>query len=416
MINSDEEFVVCRNCKAQLEMVRKIEHLSKREIFILENPKRVFNVNFPIRLDNGNTKIISGFRIQYNDALGPTKGGIRFHETVNQEEVSELAFLMSLKTSLVNLPFGGAKGGIRINPKEFSEGELERISRAYIREMINFIGPNQDVPAPDVNTNAKIMAWMMDEYEKIKGGKYPAVITGKPIVNGGSLGRDKSTSKGAFYILEERFKHFDKSKLEVAIQGFGNAGSNIAKMLEEIGFKIVSVSDSKCAIYNKEGLNVSELMEYKKIKKSFKDYKNAKIISNENLLELDVDILIPAALGNVINVKNVKNIKASYILELANAPISTSADEVLNKKGVEIIPDILANSGGVIVSYFEWVQNLSNLYWKENDIDMKLREKILGSYDEVIKEAEKYKISLRTASYSLAINRILEAEKNRGSF
>ncbi len=410
-----QDLILCKNCKKQLEMVKNIEHLGDKELFILKNPRRTLTVNYPVRMDNGQVKIISAFRVQYNDALGPTKGGIRFHPDVDPDEVSELAFLMTLKTSLVNLPYGGAKGGIRINPKNLSKGELERVARGYVREMYKIIGPTQDIPAPDVNTNPKIMGWMMDEYEQIAGEKAPGSFTGKPIEIGGSLGRDTSTARGTFYIIEEKYKNVDKSNLKVAIQGFGNAGSHIAKMLSELGFKIVAVSDSQTGIYNKEGLVIDDLIKFKQSRKSFKEYKNAQHISNEKILELDVEILIPAALGGMIKSRNADKIKANTIVELANAPISTSADTILKEKNIEIIPDILANSGGVIVSYFEWVQNLQNYYWSEDEVNKKLKEKILESYGKVLEISNKFSLTLRTASYFLAINRVLDAEKIRGS-
>ena len=412
-----EEHIVCINCKDELSKVSHIEHLSKEDLVILTNPKRVMNVNYPVRMDNGKIKMISAFRIQYNDALGPTKGGIRFHESVSQEEVAELAFLMSLKTSLTGLPYGGAKGGIKINPKELSEGELERVSRGFIREMFKIIGPHQDIPAPDVNTNPKIMGWMMDEYEQILGQKAPGVITGKPLEIGGSLGRSSSTARGGFFILEEKYKNVeDKSNLKVAVQGFGNAGSHIAKLLSEIGFKIVAVSDSRSGIYDEDGLDIDKLISFKSSRKSFDLYeeKGVELISNEEILELDVEILVPAALGGVINEFNVENIKAKTILELANAPINVSADRILEEKGIEVIPDILANSGGVIVSYYEWVQNLQNDYWEEEKVNSKLKEKIITAYKAVEENSKKYNHSLRTASFAISIHRILEAEKIRG--
>jgi glutamate dehydrogenase/leucine dehydrogenase len=366
-------------------------------------------------MDNGEVKMINGFRIQYNDALGPTKGGVRFHESVNEHEVVELSFLMSLKTSLMGIPYGGAKGGIKINPKELSESEIERVSRGYVHAMYNIIGPHTDIPAPDVNTNSQVMAWMMDEYEKIIGKKSPGAFTGKPIELGGSLGRSTSTSRGAFYIINERFKsEKNKSKLKVAIQGFGNAGYNLAKMLYDSGFCIVAVSDSHTGIYNSKGLNIDKVFKYKKENKTLAGFKGVKEITNEELLELKCEILIPAALGGVITGDNVKKINAKFILEVSNAPISSFADDYLEKNKVEIVPDILANSGGVIVSYFEWVQNLQNFYWTEDEINEKLKKIILDTYAKVIDESKRYKTSLRTASYTISVNRILEAEKLRG--
>lgn len=416
MVYRDDNVYVCSNCRKQLEPVKKLKSIEGNELFILENPKRVLNINYPVMMDDGTVKIFSAFRVQYNDALGPTKGGIRFHETVDQEEVTELAFLMTLKTSLVKIPYGGAKGGIRFNPKEYSQREVERVARGYVREMYKFIGPTQDIPAPDVNTNPQIMAWMMDEYERILGEKAPGIFTGKPILLGGSLGRNQSTARGGFYILEEKFKEVkDKSEITVAIQGFGNAGSFIAKQLAELGFRIVAVSDSKTGLINMNGLDVEALSTLKQARKSFDVCcPDIEKISNNDLLELNVDILIPAALGHIITTNNAKNIKAKTILELANAPITAGADPILEENKIEVIPDILANAGGVIVSYFEWVQNTQNYYWSEGEVNLKLKKQILDAYRTVLTEAESFDLSLRKAAYSCAINRVIAAEKLRG--
>lgn len=422
MIYKNEDLIMCKNCQSQLEKIAGFGYFEDRELEIFKNPKRSLNVNFPLRMDDGSVRLISAFRIQYNDALGPFKGGIRFHQSVNAEEVGELAFLMSLKTSLVGLPYGGAKGGIKINPKELSEGELERVSRGYIDEIHKIIGPNQDIPAPDVNTNPKIMGWMMDEYEKLSGTKAPGAFTGKPLAIGGSKGRDTSTARGGFYILEEKYKNEDKSKLTVAIQGFGNAGSVVAKMLSDVGFKIIAVSDSSTGIIDESGLNVEDLIAHKNSTKNIQNKttgfdsfdEKIKRITNEDLLELDVDVLIPAALGGVITEKNADKIKAKVILELANAPIMPEVDYILLKNNTEIIPDILANSGGVIVSYLEWVQNIQNYYWEEDKVNEKLKELILKAYTEVVKENEIHNQGYRVSSYIIAIKRILEAEKLRG--
>lgn len=413
MVYSNNDIVVCDNCRKHLEYVSKLKFFNSDELEVLKNPRRIISVNYPIRMDDGKTKLVTAFRVQYNDALGPTKGGIRFHESVNMSEVTELAFLMSLKTSLAQIPYGGAKGGVKINPKSLSSGELERVTRGYVKEMIKFLGPQQDIPAPDVNTNPKIMGYMLDEYERITGVKTFASFTGKPVLLGGSLGRDKATAMGAFYILEEKYKNIEKSNLKVAIQGFGNAGSNVALMLSEIGFKIVAVSDSKSSIYDENGFDVDELIEFKKTK-SFNEHVASKITTDE-LLGLDVEVLVPAALGGVINSNNVNLIKSRVILELANSPITPEADSVLNTKKVEVIPDILANSGGVIVSYFEWVQNLQNYYWSLNEVNSKLKFKMLENYDDVLKFSKKHKYNLRVASYLLAMKRIIDAEKMRGN-
>lgn len=409
----NEEILICLNCQKQLEIINKFKKLEPKENLILKNPKRVININYPIKLDNGNIKLIHAFRIQYNDALGPTKGGIRFHETVTEEDVAELAFLMSLKTALVHLPYGGAKGGIKINPKNYSESELERISRGYVRQFYNNLGPQVDIPAPDVNTNPKIMGWMTDEYETLAGKKTPGAFTGKPIILGGSLGRDTATAKGAFFIIEHMCEIKKNINQTVAIQGFGNAGMNLASMLYNLGLKIVSVSDSKTALFDKNGLNIPELIEFKKTN-NFTESKLKKI-TNEELLELNVDFLIPAALGEVITTKNVSKIKAKTIIEVANAPISPDADTLLNKNNITIVPDILANSGGVIVSYFEWVQNTQNFFWTKKMVNDRLKEKIIPPFKQILKVAKEKKLCLRTTSYKYAIDRILEAERARGN-
>lgn len=408
-----DELNMCQKCNLWLEKVKQLKSLSSKDLFILKNPRRVTAVNYPVRMDNGSIRLISAFRVQYNDAIGPTKGGIRMHESVDQEEVSELAFLMSLKTALMGLPYGGAKGGIKIDPTNLSEGELERVSRGYVKEMRNIFGPEKDIPAPDVNTDARIMAWMLDEYEQIVGHSAPGMITGKPIILGGSLGRDTSTARGAFFIINEMFG--DAQGVTVAIQGFGNAGGNLAKFLSVSGFRVVGVSDASGGIYNEKGLNIEAIVANKGTKSGFeKVVSEGSMITNEELLALDVDLLVPAALGGVITKENAGRVKAKKILEVANAPIMSDAEEILEQKGIEIIPDILANAGGVIVSYFEWAQNMQNFYWTEQEVDDRLREKMVSVYTAIKKVQQEEKISVRSASYVLAIARILQAEKLRG--
>src|SRR3989344_5643847 len=353
--------VVCEVCKLQLDKIAEARHLTELELKVLNQPKRVININIPIIMDDGSTRIFPAYRVQYNDARGPTKGGIRFHPKVNKKEINELAFLMSLKCALVDIPLGGGKGGVQVNPRELSEGELQRLSRAYIREFAPFIGPDRDIPAPDVNTNPKVMGWMLDEYEKITGKKAPGVITGKPLTIGGSKGRLYSTSLGGAIILGEYMKSAGKGGkgTTVAIQGFGNVGSHLARILDEWGYKIVAVSDSKGGIYNKSGLDVKKLVK-ENDGKNVQEIGGGEKISNEELLELGVDVVVPAAIENVINIKNMKNIRAKIVLEMANGPVTTGADDYLEEKGVVVLPDILANSGGVVVSYLEWVQNQCN--------------------------------------------------------
>lgn len=409
-----QESIACDNCRLQLDRVRYIEGLDSKDLFILDTPRRVIKVSFPVIMDNGETKLVTGFRIQYNDALGPTKGGIRFHHTVDEDEVNELSFLMALKTSLLDLPYGGAKGGVIVDPKKLSKGELERVSRAFVREIYKMIGPEQDIPAPDVNTNPQIMAWMMDEYEKIVGKKTPGVFTGKPLELGGSLGRSESTARGGFFILQEKYKESDKNNITVAIQGFGNAGSNIARMLKNEGFKIVAISDSSTGLYDANGLNIEELYKFKQQGNSLETYHNVEKINNEDLLKLDVDILIPSALGGVIHMNNVNEIKANVILELANAPINADADIDLENRNIEVIPDILANAGGVVVSYFEWIQNRTGMKWEEEEVNEKLKKMMIKAYHQVVEESKKISKSYRTSAYKIAVNKILKVEKLRG--
>ncbi len=407
--------VVCEVCKLQLDKIAEARHLTELELKVLNQPKRVININIPIIMDDGSTRIFPAYRVQYNDARGPTKGGIRFHPKVNKKEINELAFLMSLKCALVDIPLSGGKGGVQVNPRELSEGELQRLSRAYIREFAPFIGPDRDIPAPDVNTNPKVMGWMLDEYEKITGKKAPGAITGKPLTIGGSRGRLYSTSLGGAIILGEYMKSAGKGGkgTTVAIQGFGNVGSHLARILDEWGYKIVAVSDSKGGIYNKSGLDVKKLVK-ENDGKNVQEIGGGEKISNEELLELGVDVVVPAAIENVINIKNMKNIRAKIVLEMANGPVTTGADDYLEEKGVVVLPDILANSGGVVVSYLEWVQNQCNYYWKEDEVNRKLEEYMGHAFAETEKVRAEAKGSYRRAAYIVAIKRILKAEEDRG--
>jgi glutamate dehydrogenase/leucine dehydrogenase len=410
----NEDLVLCENCKSQLEHIEKLGVFPQNELEILKNPRRVLNVNFPVSMDDDTTKLISGYRIQYNDALGPTKGGIRFHNTISADEVAELAFLMSLKTALLSLPYGGAKGGVKINPKNFSETELEKISRGYVKALFANLGPDYDIPAPDVNTNEKVMAWMLSEYETIAETKAPAAFTGKPISLGGSLGRTEATSRGGFMVIKEYFKDTSPKEISVAIQGFGNVGMHLAKMLYEEGFKVVAVSDSSTGLLDKAGLAIPELVEHKKSGKGFMERSEDKI-SNEKLLELPVTLLIPSALGGVITEKNAQNIQAETIVEMANAPVTPDADEILGKEGIIIIPDILANAGGVVVSYLEWVQNKEDSSWGLDKVNNELDEKMLQALGSVMEKAKERNGTLREASFLIAVERILEAERLKGN-
>ncbi|MBL7054398.1 Glu/Leu/Phe/Val dehydrogenase [Candidatus Woesearchaeota archaeon] len=407
---------ICVNCKNQIDKYIKILNLSTAEVDTLTKPRRSLTFSFPVPMDNGETKIFTGYRVQFNDARGPTKGGIRFHPRADIEEVRTLAFLMTLKCAVVDLPFGGAKGGIIVNPKELSKNELEHLSRAYIKQVYRFIGPDKDIPAPDVNTNPQIMAWMLDEYEKIRQASSPGVITGKPIELRGSKVRDIATALGGAFVLRKFLKtrNLSPEKTEVAIQGIGNAGSNIAKILKDWGHKIVAISDSNCGIYDENGLEIEKVIEYKKEKGTLKGFPNVKEITNEELLELNTNILIPAAMEDQITIKNAEKIKAKIILEIANRPTTPEADSILDKKGISVIPDILANAGGVVVSYLEWVQNSMNYYWSLEEVRKKLEEVMIRSANEMETACIDYKCNMRDALYITSIKKVLATEKLRG--
>ncbi|MEM3374802.1 MAG: Glu/Leu/Phe/Val dehydrogenase [Candidatus Woesearchaeota archaeon] len=404
------------NVKNQLYKLTKVYPLNENELNLLLTPKRIIEVNFPVKMDSGKIKRFKGYRVQYNDARGPTKGGIRFHPNVDLNEVKSLAFWMTMKCAVIDIPYGGAKGGIEVNPKELSQNEIENLSRAYIKAIHEFISPYQDIPAPDVYTNSQIMAWMLDEYEKIKGKHLPGLITGKPIALGGSKGREYSTSLGGAIVLKEYLRILEKnpSEVKLAVQGLGNVGSNIAKILHDWGYKIVAISDSKTGLYDENGLDIPAIIYKKNQNGTIEDYK-AKKITNKELLELDVDVLIPAALENQITKENAHNIKAKIILEMANGPITPEADEILEKKKIAIISDILANAGGVLVSYFEWVQNLYGYYWTEQEINEKLERTMLKAFTEVYEISNTHKTTFRNGAFILAIKRLLEAEKLRGN-
>lgn len=418
----------------------------------LIEPEMIHEFAFPVIMDNGKKKVFKGWRIQHNSALGPYKGGIRFHPETVREEVQALATLMSIKCAVAGLPYGGAKGGIAVDPKKLSRTELERLSKAYVEKIAHFIGENIDIPAPDVNTNPQIMAVMLDKYQKIKGYKSPATFTGKPVSMGGSLGRTEATGRGGLFVLKallsklkskilnhksqinpksqiKNSKQFGTSNLEfsalsVAIQGFGNVGYYFAKLSQEDGFKIVAVSDSKGGVVKKlkvdelQPLDIPLTMKCKREKGSLAgcycvggvcDLGGGQTITNEELLELPVDILVPAALENVINEKNMKNIKAKIIVEMANGPITEEAYEYLSKKGIIIVPDVLANSGGVIVSYLEWVQGKARYWWSEKEVNSKLEEMIARAFETIWNKSVAKKISLKQAAFEVAIERITSA-------
>ncbi|MFH1916731.1 MAG: Glu/Leu/Phe/Val dehydrogenase [Nanoarchaeota archaeon] len=395
------------NSRNVLNQALKHSTVSAQARAILDKPARVLEFSIPVKMDDGTFHVYTGYRSQFNDSRGPTKGGIRYHPAVTLDEVKALSFLMAFKCAIANLPFGGGKGGIIVDPKKLSKGELERLSRGYIRGAFDILGPDKDIPAPDVYTDSQVMAWMLDEYNTISRGNYPGFITGKPISLGGSLGRNDSTAKGAFYIIMDAVRRgLIKKNATVAVQGYGNAGEHIASMLQKAGMKIIGLSDSKGALYNKEGIDLQKVSKIKKETGKLAHAKFGKAITNEELLEIECDILIPSALENQINAKNAAKTKAKMIVELANGPISVEGDEILAKKAIPVIPDILANAGGVIVSYFEWVQNNQGYYWTEEEVYQKLEKIMVTEFANLLDVAQKKKTTYRTAAYVIAVERI----------
>ena len=413
----DKKPTLFEMAQTQLDEAASIINLEPSVHAILRVPMREFHVSIPVKMDDGQTKVFQGFRVQHNNARGPFKGGIRFHPEETIDVVKALAAWMTWKCAVVDIPLGGGKGGVICNPKEMSDGELERLSRGYIDAIWEFIGPDRDIPAPDVYTNPQMMGWMMDEYSKFKGCGIPGVITGKPLSIGGSPGRDDATARGGVYTLIEASKHldFDLPAATVAIQGYGNAGSYAAILLNDIaGAKIVAVSDSKSGIYNKQGLDPHKVLRHKMETGSVINFPQTENISDSELMELKVDILGPAGLETVITEENAPKIKAKIVAELANGPTTPEADEVLYQNGVFVIPDLLCNAGGVTVSYFEWIQNLNRLYWDEAEVYQRLGEKMTKAFQAVLAESLKRKVNMRAAAYIVAVVRVAEAMKLRG--
>jgi glutamate dehydrogenase (NADP+) len=412
---------ICR-----LDKAGEIAGLDPEVIELLKHPKAILQFSIPVRMDDGALKIFEGYRVRHNNHRGPTKGGIRYHPNVSLDEVKALAFWMTCKCAVVGIPYGGGKGGVIVDPRELSHMELERLSRSFIQQAADFIGPDVDIPAPDVYTNARIMGWMMDEYSKIKRQYSPAVITGKPIPLGGSLGRDDATGRGAYYCIKEleAKRNWNPNNITVAVQGFGNGGQNAAKLLHTDGYRVVAVSDSKGGIYKPEGFDVPSLIQFKnesrKLKAVYCDGSvceaiDAKTITNEELLELDVDILIPAALEKQITAENVNSIKAKVIVEVANGPMTSDADKVMAERDVLVVPDILANAGGVTVSYFEWVQNREGFYWPIEDIHDRLGKIMRDAFDAVYNLMERHDTDMRTAAYAHALKSIGQAVEAGGT-
>jgi glutamate dehydrogenase (NAD(P)+) len=385
---------------------------------ILTHPKRQVTVSCPVQMDNGEIHVFTGYRVQYNISLGPAKGGIRYHPDVSLDEVTTLAAWMTWKCAVAHIPFGGGKGGIICDPTKMSRRELEALTRRYVAEIIDLIGPEKDVPAPDVNTDAQVMAWVMDTYSMHVGHTSTAVVTGKPLELGGSLGRREATGRGVMIVTREAAKHvgFDIKGATVAIQGFGNVGSVSAQLLSEIGAKIVAVVDWKGGVYNPAGLDVPALIQHASVHKTVNGFAKSERITSEQLFELDVDVLIPAALENQITMDNASRIKAKVLVEGANGPTTPDAHRHLHERGVFIIPDILANSGGVTASYFEWVQDRHGYFWTEKEVNERLEQKICEAFDDVLQTALKYRVDLRTAAYIVAISRVAAVTRMRGMY
>lgn len=436
---SDE---IYENAIKRLNRAAQFAEIDTEILDKFRNSKAALQVSIPVRMDDGCLRVFCGYRVRHDDTRGPAKGGIRFHPEVNLSEVRALAFWMACKCAVVGIPFGGGKGGVVVNPKELSSMELERLSRGYIEQIADFIGPETDIPAPDVYTNAMIMGWMMDEYSKIRRQRTPAVITGKPIPLGGSLGRDDATGRGAYYCIKEleRLKDWQPSNMRVAVQGFGNAGRHVARLLHADGYRVVAISDSRGGVFREEGLDIPLAIEMKKKRTSVSDVYESRsvcdcpacgcvechcnshdaaatgeVITNEQLLELKVDLLVPAALENQITADNAPQVVAPVIVELANGPTTSDADEILNGKGTLVVPDILANAGGVTVSYFEWVQNRAGYYWTEAEVHQRLQKIMAREFNAIYNMMTEKNIDMRTATYAHALNRIGDAIQSLGT-
>ncbi|NND96913.1 MAG: Glu/Leu/Phe/Val dehydrogenase [Pirellulaceae bacterium] len=432
---------IFENALLRLDRAAQFAIIDAEALYRLKNPKSVVHVSIPVRMDDGSLRIFEGYRVRHDDTRGPTKGGIRFHPQVHLGEVKALAFWMTCKCAVAGIPFGGGKGGVIVNPKELSRMELERLSRGFVQQLADFIGPDTDIPAPDVYTNSMIMGWMMDEYSTIQRRRTPDVITGKPIPLGGSLGRDDATGRGAYYCIKEleRINDWTPGNVRVAVQGFGNAGQHVARLLHADGYKCVAISDSKGGVYLKDGIDIPRAIELKNSEVSVSnvygersvcdcpecgcvechcnpdDAGSGDVITNEQLLELDVDILIPAALENQITGENASRITAAYIVEVANGPTTTEADAILKELGATVVPDILANAGGVTVSYFEWTQNRAGFYWSEEEVHERLQKIMAQEFGAVHALSAEAEIDMRTAAYAHALNRIGEAMESQGT-
>jgi glutamate dehydrogenase (NAD(P)+) len=404
--------------RAQLHKVAATFGIDQNLVNVLQSCKKSLAVSVPVKMDDGTTCVFEGFRVTHNVARGPSKGGIRYHPDVTLDEVKALAMWMTWKCALSGIPFGGAKGGVVCNPKRMSENELQRMTRRFTSEIINEIGPEKDIPAPDVGTDARVMAWIFDTYSMNKGHSVLGVVTGKPLTVGGSLGRQEATARGALYCIREaaRKKRLSLREATAAVQGFGNVGSYLAQFLAEDGAKVIAVSDSVTGLHNPNGLDVAAARAHKHETGSLAGFKGGESITNEELLLLDCDVLAPCALEQVITEENAAQVKAKIVCEGANGPITPAGDEILEDKGILILPDILANAGGVVVSYFEWVQGLQEYFWKETEVNAKLNDIVTRAFNETWAEQERRNVPMRLAAYGLAVQRVAEATITRGIY
>jgi len=404
--------------REQLRRVADVFEIDQNLVNVLQECKKAIEVSVPVGMDDGHTEVFTGFRVVHNIARGPSKGGIRYHPDVTLDEVKALAMLMTWKCALAGIPFGGAKGGVICDPKKMSDRELQGMTRRFTTEIINEIGPEVDIPAPDVGTDGRVMAWIFDTYSMNKGHSVLGVVTGKPLTIGGSLGREEATARGALYCIRDAVakQHRSLTDMRVAVQGFGNVGSFLAKFLAEDGATVIGISDSRGGLYNPKGIDIQATLAHKRDTGALAGLKGAEEITNEELLLLDCDVLAPCALEQVITEENAAHVKAKIIVEGANGPITPRADSILEEKGVLILPDILANAGGVIVSYFEWVQGLQEYFWKEAEVNAKLNDIITKAFDETWATMESRGVGMRTAAYGLAVQRVAEATVTRGIY
>jgi glutamate dehydrogenase (NAD(P)+) len=403
---------------SQLDEAAALMNLDPAVHEILRTPKRSLTVGVPIKLDDGGVKVFVGHRVHHNTSRGPSKGGIRFHPDVTLDEVKALAMWMTWKCAIMGIPYGGAKGGVVVDPKELSRGEVERLSRRYAAEILPMIGPDRDIPAPDVGTDEQIMAWIMDTYSMMAGHSVPGVVTGKPIAVGGSLGRGEATSRGVMYITAATLKHLGMKvdEARVAVQGYGKVGAPSVRLLADLGCRVVAVSDMHGGVYNPKGLSPTGLLAHRNETGTVMGFEGGEPISNEELLELDVEVLVPAALESVLTEDNAEDVRANVIVEAANGPTTPEADQIFHDRGILVVPDILANAGGVTVSYFEWVQDLQAYFWREDEVNARLREIMERAHVDVIELAEDRKATMRVAATVLGVSRVAEAHVTRGLF